>query len=311
MKIAITGSTGLVGSAFLESVRDTNPILEVGSKNNINITNRAQVLEALESFAPELIVHFAAKTNVDACETDKEADSKIIEELGIRNGNTLTLDRIEVERWHDMNTAFAINVVGTAHVVEYVAGTDAKLIHISTDFIFDGEKEFYTEEDQANPINWYGMTKYWAEEVVKQIDNYVIARLAFPYGFQSNIKKDFVWKLKELMETREAVSLITNQFFTPTFIPDIVGGVNFLKDKNASGIYHLVGNQTLTPYEAGQKIKDGFHLSTTINETTREDIYAGKAPRPFKLFMKHDKLSNLGFQTKSFDDGLSEIIQTQ
>ena len=180
-----------------------------------------------------------------------------------------------------------------------------KFVYISSDFVFRGEGE-YSEESKVDPINWYGMTKYYGEKVVDESKD-LIVRLSFPYGYQSEVKKDVLWSVVGLMRGKDEVSLISDQTITPTFIDDIAFGLEFLLQKNATGIYHLTGSSSLSPKEIGKKAKIAFGLTTQINDSSLAEVYKDKAQRPFQSIVKNDKLKNLGFVPKTFDEGLDLI----
>jgi dTDP-4-dehydrorhamnose reductase len=150
------------------------------------------------------------------------------------------------------------------------------------------------------------MSKYLGEKVINQSSDLII-RISFPYGHISPVKKDFVWKLHDLIASRDEVSLISDQTITPTFIDDVVMGIDFLLEHEICGIVHLTGSSSHSPKEISEKIKQTFGLSTSIGESKLEDVYAGKAARPLQSIMKNDKLKNLGFVPKTFDQGLDLI----
>lgn len=225
----------------------------------------------------------AAKTDVDGCEKDKI--------LGI-NGD-----------------AWKINVVGTRNVAEACKKSNKKLIYISTDFVFDGEKESeYSEEDKPNPINWYATTKYEGEKIVQNSNlNWIIARLAYPYraNFQ---RKDFVRNLIRFFKNKEPLSMVTDHIMTPTFIDDVAFALDKLLKNNSKGIFHIVGSSFLSPYDAAIKIAEVFAFDKTlVRTTTRKDFFKDRAPRPFRLAIKNDKIQKLGIKMKTFEEGLNKI----
>jgi dTDP-4-dehydrorhamnose reductase len=204
------------------------------------------------------------------------------------------------------NSAFAINFLGTRNIYKEAKARNIKFVYISTDFVFEGNGK-YDEESIPKPINWYGMTKWYGEKLI-DVSKDLIVRLSFPYGYPSPVKLDFVQKLIGFLRDRDEVSLIEDQTITPTFIDDIVNGLDFLMQKNATGIYNLTGSSSEDPYHIGQMIKTKFGFNTKINPTTREQIYKGKADRPFQSIMRNEKIVKLGFRPKTFDEGLALII---
>lgn len=305
MKIILTGATGLIGSRFEELMFENHEIIPLSSEQGVDITDKESIANFLTGKNADVIIHLAAKTDVDACETDKNID------LGILNidGNSLgSLDvkSLKSEEWKGKKTAFAVNTIGTKNLYEIAKEKGIKFVYISTDFVFSGHDDSYTEESIPSPVDWYGATKYFAEKLI-DISSNLIVRLSFPYGYPSPVKKDVFWKLHDFIREREEVSLISDQKITPTFIDDIVAGLDFLISNNANGVFNLTGSGSLSPKEIGEKIKETFGYRTLIKESHLADVYAGKAARPLQSIMKNDKLANLGFKTKSFDEGLALI----
>ncbi|HVZ67118.1 MAG TPA: NAD(P)-dependent oxidoreductase [Patescibacteria group bacterium] len=302
MKVAITGATGLVGSRFLDLFKSKYELIPISSSFGVDITDRKKLHKFLAQKNPGLILHLAAKTNVDKCEEDKASDiklSKVKAEADLAN--------IDPDKWKGSGSAFGINVVGTKNLSDYAKKNNIKIIYVSTDFVFDGEKAGeYTENDSTSPINWYGQTKLYGEKVLE--GESLIARISYPYGFKSNIKKDIVWTLVDLLTNNEKVELVSDQIITPTFIDDIVRALSFLIEKNTLGLVNVVGNNFLSPYEIGVALASEFGLqSSKIELTTRAKLYKGRAKRPFKVCLQNDKLRALGFEMTGFFESLSQI----
>lgn len=282
MKILGTGLNGLVGSRVVELLSSKYEFESVSRSTGVDIQDPESIRSAIETSNADVILHLAAKTNVDGCEEDRAAGK-------------------DGEAWK-------INVDGTRNVTEAVREFGKKLIYISTDFVFDGKKEGqYSEEDEPNPICWYGETKYEGEKVVESFEGSIIARIAYPYRADFE-KKDFVRAIKARLESGGEVKAVEDHNFCPTFIDDIARALDVLIEKNASGIYHVVGSQTLTPYDAALLIADKFGLDKNlISSTTRAEYFAGKAPRPFNLSLKNDRIKSLDVSMKTFEEGLREI----
>ena len=305
MRIILTGASGLIGSRFEELMFEKHEIIPLSSTNGIDITDKDSIENFLRDKEADVVIHLAAKTDVDGCETDKAED---LNALGISEGQAMQvkMDDIDASPWQGKSTAFAINSVGTKNLYNVAQLRGWKFVYISTDFVFSGNEDNYTEESEASPVDWYGMTKWLGEQVVNTGKDLNV-RLSFPYGYQSPVKKDVVWKLHDFLGQKDEVSLISDQIITPTFIDDIVYGLEFLLQQKVFGIIHLTGSSSLSPFDIGTKIKETFGFSTTINESRLADVYAGKAARPFQSIMKNDKLRTLGFVPKTFDEGLALI----
>ncbi len=305
MKIILTGASGLIGSRFEELLKDKHEIISISSKD-LDIASIDSVNHVFSSKEADAVVHLAAKTDVDGCEEDKEKDLELI------NKNIDDQEEVEKIEWNksdisDSLSAFIINFYGTKNVYEAAKVRNMKFVYISTDFVFAGNDE-YDEESLPKPINWYGMTKYYGERLI-DISRDLIVRLSFPYGYENPVKKDFIWKLIDLMKKKVEVDLIEDETITPTFIDDIVLGIEFLLSKNTTGVYHLTGSSFENPYEIGIKIKDKYNLPTSIKTTTRDKLYTGRADRPFKSIMKNAKIKNLGFYPKTFEEGFDLITK--
>ena len=278
MKILGTGLSGLVGSRIVELLKDRYEF----DSSGVDITDRNAIIEKIKSSDVRIVLHLAAKTDVDGCEKDKP--------LG-KNGD-----------------AWRINVEGTRSIIDVCKESRKKLIYISTDFVFDGTKEVYTEDDTPNPINWYAQTKYEGEKIVQNSSTpWIIARISYPYRSRFE-RLDFVRAILIRLQNKEKVLGVTDQIFTPTFIDDIAFAIDKLIGKEASGIFHVVGGVSLSPYDAALAIAREFGLNKDlIDKTTRGEFFNNRAQRPFHLAIKNDKIESLGVRMRSFNEGLEEI----
>lgn len=285
MKILATGLNGLVGSRLKELLKDTYEFENVSRSTGVDVTNPSQVEEKIRSSDADIILHLAAKTDVDGCEKDKE--------LG------------------EDGEAWKINVTGTKNVAQAATNSQKKIIFISTDFVFDGnisENEFYTEDDAPNPLNWYAKTKYEGEKIISALNTpWLILRIAYPY--RANFEKgDFFRAIKGRLESGQGVKAITDHYFAPTFIDDIANCLDVLIKNNANGIFHAVGGQIITPFDGANAIADVFGLNKNlISETTRAEFFQDRAVRPFRLALKNARIKNLGIEMKGFHEGLLAI----
>lgn len=290
MKILLTGASGLVGSRVSELFKDT---FELDSLK-ADITTRQAFDEVIASDS-DILLHLAAKTNVDLCEQDKQTDLKLS-----RDANLV-----------GCKTAWAVNVFGTDNLAKACFLSNKKIVYISTDFVFNGTKKFYTEKDSPDPINWYGQTKYEGEKIVSGMKiPWLILRLSYPYRAKF-VKTDFIRTLIKKMENGERLSMVTDHIIRPTFIDDLAQSLRVLLEKKSSGIFHVTGSQSVTPYDAALMAAEIFGLNKNlIDKTTREQYFKGRAKRGFCLVLKNDKIGKLGCQTHSLRQGLS-IIKKQ
>lgn len=298
-KILVTGLTGLVGSRLPELLEGAYEFQPIG----VDILEKKAVLDAISASDAQIVLHMAAKTNVDGCETDKIRDQEILDLINSEE---------QAETWVREKTAWAVNVFGTENIIEACQKTHKKIVYFSTDFVFDGKKRFYSEEDEPAPVNWYARTKYEGEKLIQSSGlDYIIARLAYPYRayFERN---DFVRTLIARLEKSEKLAMVTDHIMVPTFIDDIVNALDVLIHLNQTGIFHIVGSQAITPYEAALKIAQTFNFDESlISQTSRKEYFAGKAPRPFCLHLKNDKIGKLGIEMSTFDKGIGEVKNQQ
>lgn len=285
-KIFGIGITGLVGSRIVKMMPEysfDNLSLETG----VDITDASTLSAIREDKEHAWVLHLAAKADVDGCEKDKP--------LG------------------EEGAAYKINVLGTKNVVDACKVSNKKIIYISTDFVFDGEKvklNKYFEDDTPHPINWYAQTKFEGEEIVKKSGlPYVILRIAYPYQKDAfALKKDFFHAIQDRLAAGQPVVGVTDHIMTPTHLDDIAQAVNAIIEHNAEGIYHAVGSQSLTPYEVANLIAETFgYDKNLISKTTRAEFFKERAPRPFNLALNNDRIVKLGVNMRSFEEGLRQM----
>ena len=290
--------------------------------SEVDITDRNAIIEKIKNSNAPIVLHLAAKTSVDGCEKDREKDQELLNRHsgkrsasrisqyvnGTDSGVAAAPQNDVYEAWNGKKTAWAINVFGTRNVVDACEKNNKKLIYISTDFVFDGSQNVYNENDKPNPINWYGATKYEGEKIVQSSSTpWIIARLAYPYRSHFE-KKDFIRILIEKFEKGESLQMVTDHIITPTFIDDVAYAFDILIKKNSTGIYHVVGSEFISPYEAGLKIAKIFGFAqNNVTKTTRSEFFKNRAPRPFHLALKNDKIQRLGVEMRGFEEGLREL----
>jgi len=272
LKIALTGADGLVGSRIVELLKNDFEFIPLPQKS-MDITNREQVESTLKNLDFDIFFHLAAYTNVPGAETNKDL-------------------------------CFKINRDGTKNVFDAVKQKQKKFVYISTDFVFDGMKPPYDESSLPNPVGVYASSKFEGEKIVK--DGAMIVRIAYPYRAAFELKKDFFRTFKYYLENSKSLSMISDSIMTPTFIDDIAYGLKYLFNNFKPEIYHLVGGEYLSPYEATVKIAEAFGLDRSlIGKTSYEEYIKGKARLPQFASIRSSK--NTFWKMKTFSEGLEEI----
>ncbi|KKS75388.1 MAG: putative dTDP-4-dehydrorhamnose reductase [Candidatus Gottesmanbacteria bacterium GW2011_GWC2_42_8] len=287
MKIPIlaTGLSGMVGTRVAEILSDNFEFEDISLATGIDITDKKSVDRVISESESKIVLHLAAKTDVDSCE-----DDKVLGEEG---------------------AAWQINVVGTENIIEAAKANGKRVIYISTDFVFNGTKDGYQEDDKPNPVSWYGYTKYQGEERLSTSDvSFTVLRISYPYRNLFEQKKDFVHRIIDQLKIDGKIMAVRDHIITPTFIDDIAFGLSVFLKRNISGIYHLVGSSSLSAEAATRLIRTVFNLSGEINPIDRSVYFKDRAFRPFNLTLRNDKIGKLGIRMSNFKEGL-KTVKTQ
>ena len=254
MKIFITGGSGLLGSKIAEIALETyghevhagycrnKP--EFGEPVKFDLT-KDRDLEVICKIRPEVIIHTAALTNVDECETNKEL-------------------------------AYKINTEGTKRVAEVADELKAFLVYVSTDYVFSGNKGMYKEEDEPNPVDYYGYTKLMGE-------NYCdcIARPCVIYGAKpASGTINFALWLIDKLRNKEEVKIVTDQYITPTLNTNLAKMLLEVAEKELKGVFHLAGATRVSRYDFALQIADKFELDKKLIAQSRIADMRWIAPRP-------------------------------
>ncbi len=294
MKIYTIGGSGLVGTKIVEILQDKKLVSSDYAVDDLSLTNGVDITDPTsldvirKDTEHDVVLHIAAKTDVEGCEKDK-----VLGEDG---------------------AAYKINVLGTRNVAEAAKAGNKKLLYISTDYVFDGKKEppyKYKEDDEPNPVNWYATTKYKGElEVQRSGVPYTIIRIGYPFRADPfELKNDFVHAIMNRLSKNMPLTAVTDHIMTPTFIDDIAYAIDTIISKKAEGIYHVVGSQSLSPYDAFMLMADKFHYDKNlITKISREELYKGKASRAFNLSINNVKITQLGVKMRTFEEGLDKVF---
>lgn len=291
MKVLITGANGLLGQHLTKVLLDRNYQVVATSRGESRLPfqpsgnytyHEMDIANALETFSvmtlekPDVVVHAAAITNVDDCELRPQQ-----------------CDRI--------------NVQGTSQILTDAETFSSHFIYISTDFVFDGEKGNYTEEEDTKPISLYGFSKLQAESMVQTSSiPFAIVRTCLVYGnLLKGTRSNIVSWVKESLEQGKTIQVVSDQVRTPTYVEDLAKGIALIIEKKATGIYHISGKDWLTPYDIAIKTAQKFQLDAT--KIIKVDASTFKQPgrRPLKTgFVIEKARKELGFEPISFDKGL-------
>lgn len=295
MKILLTGANGLLGQKLTELL-EADPSVDLvatarrplavpvkrGSFFPLDTTDSASVETIIGHETPDVVIHTAAMTQVDQCETERDAC------------------------WLNNVTA-----------VEYLSATCARhkihLIHISTDFIFDGTAGPLDETAKPRPLSYYGESKLASEEVVRQIvPGWTIIRTVLVYGVTRDMSRsNIVLWVKKNLEEKKKIQVVADQWRTPTLAEDLAAGCARAAVKKAQGIFHVSGYEMMTPYDIAIKVAAHFRLDASLITRTDSQHFKQPAVRPLKTGFIIDKArKELGYQPHSFEEGLG-IVERQ
>jgi len=277
-KIYITGSKGYLGEKLTEFLQ--NEFIVKGSDKEIDITSD-NIKKEIENFSPDILINAAAYADYKECEKNPALAKKI-------------------------------NIKGVENLAEICLNNSIKFVQISTDFIFNGKKGYYKEEDEPNPINVYGRTKAEAEKkLLSKIKDLLIIRTSTFYGFNINNKRPvFVNKVIDQLSNEKKYPVAADEISTPTLIDDLAESIAKLIKKEENGIWNIAGKETVSRYNLALKVAHVFNLNkdliipSTVKELGLENV------RPKNCSLDTTKLSEEGIAMHSIIEGL-KIMKEQ
>lgn len=287
-KVLGTGLNGLVGSKFVKDFQDKYEFDNLDlrdPKRPVDITNLDQLENIISQSDAKYLVHFAAFTDVNAA-------------------------------WEQRNdkaaSCYQVNVVGTKNIVQACQKFDKHLIHISTAYVFNGEKEtLYTEADPLSPIEWYGQTKAWAEEVVQKSENlsWTILRIDQPFRSDLFPKLDIAHRLIEGMRAGKIYPQFSDHFFGPTFIDDFAKVLDAVIRFNLSGLFNASSGEKWTDYDFAKTISQKLNIDYQVEEGSLKE-YLKTSQRPYQknTALSTKKLEEaLDFKLTNIEEAISQV----
>ncbi len=291
MKILVTGSNGLLGQKqtaligqdksikLIATARGESVIPVQGEYYPMDITEPADIESVISKTKPDVIIHTAAMTNVDHCETQREA-------------------------------CWKANVTAVESLVTACEKYNIHLIHVSTDFIFDGSHGPLDENEKTAPVNYYGESKLAAEVAVQKSKlKWAILRTVLVYGITNDMSRsNIVLWVKNSLEQGKTIQVVNDQWRTPTLAEDLAMGCYLAAKKKATGVYNISGKDFLSPYDIAQKTAAFFKLDNSLIKATDSTQFKQPAKRPLTTGFIIDKArKDLGYEPKSFDEGIAVL----
>lgn len=277
MKYLITGGTGQLGHDIVKELISRGELNYLApTTKEMNITNKDEVEKVILGYKPDIIFHCAAYTAVDKAEEDRE-------------------------------NCYNVNVNGTKNIVEVAEKINAKVVYISTDYVFDGTKEgIYEIDDKTNPINYYGYTKLMGEEVVKKLKDYLIVRISWVFGING---KNFVKTMLNLADTKDEISVVSDQIGSPTYTKDLSKLLLDMIKENKQGLYFATNEEYCSWYEFAKYIFEINNKNIKVNKILTKD-YKTLANRPLNSMLSKNKLDEENLQRlPSWKDATSRFCK--
>jgi len=293
--VLVTGSNGLLGQKITEKVLAEERVKLIATSKGINrypikdgyeyaemdISNPEQVRVVIEKYKPDAIIHTAAMTNVDTCESDK-------------------------------TLCHQLNVDAVATLLSMCKEKNIHLIHLSTDFVFDGADGPYAEDAAVHPVSYYGESKVLAEELIKNSGaNWAILRTILVYGITNDMSRsNIVLWAKGALEKASPINVVNDQWRMPTLAEDLAEACLLSVEKNAQGIYHISGKDYMSIAELVRKVADYWALDKSVISEISSESLNQIAKRPVRTGFILDKaIKDLGYNPHSFEEGLRIVDQ--
>ena len=276
MRILITGASGMLGHDLQRTLKNHELIL--CNSKNLDITNKNLVSETINEMKPDILINSAAYTNVDDCETNYEEAHKV-------------------------------NALGPKNLANVCKDLKIPLVHISTDYVFDGKKtEPLKENDNLGPQTAYGKTKLEGEQFIQKIlDEYFIIRTAWLYGCDGN---NFVKTMLNLSKSHNEITVVNDQIGSPTFTYDLAKGISEIIKTDKYGVYHLTNSGSCSWYEFSKEIFRLTNKNVKVIPVTTEE-FPRPAPRPKYSVLNNDKWIKQGFKPlRDYKEALKEYLLT-
>lgn len=292
-KVLITGANGLLGQKLVRIFSEQYQVTATGIEKTfvggdtkyhyeiLDITNASDCKEFLGNLSPEIIINAASLTNVDACEIKKE------------------------ECWN-------VNVKGLENLAKAAKRNMALMVHISTDYVFDGEDGPYSEDDRPNPLGYYGKAKLASENICRMTGvPFAIIRTSVLYGLGLEVKANFFLWLYNNLKAGKAINVVTDQYNTPTLVDDLAEGILRTIDKSAYGLFHISGSEYINRFDFATILADVFEFDKSLIHPITTNQLKQDAERPMNGGLKIEKaMKEIEYNPKSLVEAF-EYLKTQ
>ena len=276
MKILITGSNGMLGQDLIEVLKDNHKLILTTSKT-LDITDKKHVIDFISDSKPDLVINSAAYTDVDGCETNQDI-------------------------------AYAVNGGGVKNLALACSEVDCPLVHISTDYVFNGDNTYpWVEDDEIGPISVYGKSKLQGEEAIHEIlDKFYILRTSWLYGTNG---KNFPKTMLELAKYHSEITVVYDEVGTPTYTLDLAKAISKLIETDKYGVYHLTNSGQCSWCEFARYIFEIADVDVKVIPVTASE-FSRPAPRPHYSVLENKNWIKNGFKPlRSYKNAIKEYIE--
>lgn len=293
MNILITGANGMLGEKCVELLSHSHTVIasDLGEKllcsnsipyKMIDITDEESIISCIRESKPDVVVNCAAYTDVDGAEKFKDL-------------------------------AWNVNVEGVKNLVSAINPIGCHLIHISSDYVFDGSNGPYTEEDETNPVNYYGETKLASEKLLEDSGvSWTIIRTNVLFGNSHFQEASFVHWVINKIQNHEVIRIVNDQFGNPTWADGLAQAIELIIDKKAYGLYHYGGLDYVNRFEFALEIAAIFSLDPTFVRATTTRALGQSAKRPYKSGLISDKIKKeLDVKIFTIKEALNAMKETE
>lgn len=294
-RVLVVGSNGLLGQKVTEQlVRGFNYHVTLSSVESVpvhdfpaapylqaDITNRKSVKDLVASVNPDAIINCAAMTNVDACETEREL-------------------------------AWKINVGGVEHLIDAARAKSALIVHVSSDYVFDGKSGPYSEDDRPEPLSYYGKSKLASENALRTSGlPHFVARTMVLYGYAEGVKANFALWLINSLRDGQRVRIVDDQIGNPTLVDDLAFGLIRAMEMEKTGLYHIAGRDIVSRFDFAVALARAFGLDASLIEPIKTAQLRQPAVRPLRSGLITLRAEvDLGLKPSGMEQGLA-VLKTQ
>ena len=286
-KLFVTGASGLLGQVICKLSKEHYHVhgtylnhdltLTDIQKHRLELTHFKDLIKLLDHIKPDIIIHTAANTDINACQRNPQR-------------------------------SFTVNVELTQHLTDFALSHNIPILFTSSDLVFDGDKGNYVEEDCVNPKNIYGEHKVLAEEYLKKYSNAIIARMPLMFGMPNNKKTTLIQSMQGSLSSGQSLKLFADEFRSPIWTHHAAIFILSLLNNKFTGFIHIGGSQRVSRYQFGIMLSDVLKYPHEKIVSCRQSEIKMSAPRPLDVSLNSSKAWNLGLHDTSLIEDFKKML---